>query len=50
MKFFNKNNTGLLFFVVIVVFFVTGCGETVRGLGRDMNRVGRGVKTIFVSD
>ena len=25
-----------------------GCGETIRGVGRDFSRIGRGVKTIFV--
>lgn len=36
--------------VVLLVLCVAGCGETLRGIGRDVQRVGRGVKTIFVSD
>ncbi len=35
----------LLLFVVIVL---QGCGETFSGVGRDFNRIGRGVKTVFV--
>ena len=38
---------GSLFFIVI---FLCGCGSTVRGIGKDFSRVGRGVKTIFVGD
>ena len=33
-----------------VIVFVSGCGETIRGMGRDLTRVGRGIKTVFVSD
>lgn len=35
---------------LLAVFVLSGCGETVRGMGRDLSRVGRGVKTIFISD
>lgn len=38
----------ILFLFVASMF--TGCGETVRGVGRDMNRIGHGIKTIFISD
>jgi len=27
-----------------------GCGETVSGIGKDMSRVGRGVKMIFIRE
>lgn len=33
-------------FILTLVF--SGCGETIRGVGRDISRIGRGVKTIFV--
>ena len=29
---------------------LSGCGETVSGIGKDINRVGRGVKTIFIRE
>lgn len=35
---------------VAVLVCVSGCGETIRGIGSDFNRVGRGIKTIFISD
>jgi predicted small secreted protein len=35
---------------VSLVIFLSGCGETIRGIGSDFNRVGRGIKTIFISD
>ena len=28
---------------------LSGCGETFRGVGKDVSRIGYGVKTIFVS-
>ncbi|HNV86767.1 MAG TPA: hypothetical protein PKL97_07385 [Candidatus Omnitrophota bacterium] len=37
----------ILFFILISLY---GCGSTVRGVGKDFSRVGRGIKTIFVSD
>lgn len=27
--------------------YMTGCGETVSGVGKDANRMGRGVSTFF---
>jgi len=38
----------LLFF--LAVFVVSGCGSTIRGVGKDVSRVGRGVKMIFISE
>lgn len=35
---------------VAALLILSGCGETVRGVGKDVSRVGRGVKTIFVSE
>ena len=35
----------LLLLAVCVVIF--GCGETVSGVGKDVNRMGRGVTTFF---
>ena len=34
---------------LFLAVFISGCGETVHGVGKDVSRVGRGVKTIFVS-
>ncbi|MBI2870955.1 MAG: hypothetical protein HYY14_04515 [Candidatus Omnitrophica bacterium] len=33
-----------------LTLMAAGCGETVRGAGNDVRRMGRGFKTIFVSD
>jgi Entericidin EcnA/B family. len=35
----------LLLLAVCVAIF--GCGETVSGVGKDVNRMGRGVSTFF---
>ena len=35
----------LLLLAVCVTIF--GCGETVSGVGKDVNRMGRGVSTFF---
>jgi len=33
-----------------LVIQLTGCGETFQGIGKDVHRVGKGVKTIFIRD
>jgi len=38
-----------LFLALACVIMLSGCGETIRGVGRDVQRIGYGVKTIFVS-
>lgn len=45
-----KNKLAIILVLVTVSAILSGCGETMRGLGKDFHRVGRGVKTIFVSD
>ncbi|MDD5680862.1 MAG: entericidin [Candidatus Omnitrophica bacterium] len=49
MKLFLKK---LLFtsLLLLVIFQLSGCGETVSGIGKDVRRVGKGVKTIFFRD
>ncbi|MBL7070610.1 MAG: hypothetical protein ISS26_00350 [Candidatus Omnitrophica bacterium] len=37
-------------FLMIMLLQLSGCGETLRGVGKDWGRVGKGVKTIFVRD
>jgi len=39
-----------LFAMGLLLFLLTGCGETVRGVRSDASRIGRGVKQIFVSE
>lgn len=36
--------------MILGIFVLSGCGETIRGVGKDAKRVGRGVYTIFISD
>jgi predicted small secreted protein len=31
-------------------FVLTGCGETMSGIGKDLSRMGKGVKTIFIRE
>lgn len=42
------------FYLIMIIFleiiFSSGCGETVQGVSKDAHRIGRGVRTIFVSD
>ena len=37
----------LIFLLVAVSLGLTGCGETISGVGKDINRMGRGVNTFF---
>jgi predicted small secreted protein len=47
----NSRKIIYLSFALFLLFvFCSGCGETVRGMSKDASRVGRGTKTIFVSD
>jgi predicted small secreted protein len=36
--------------LILTYVITTGCGETIDGLGKDINRIGKGVKTVFVRD
>ena len=31
----------------MICAYLTGCGETASGVGKDVNRMGRGVSTFF---
>ena len=37
----------LFVLLLAVSAFLFGCGETVSGVGKDVNRMGRGVSTFF---
>jgi len=37
----------LICLLVGLCFGLTGCGETVSGVGKDANRMGKGVSTFF---
>ena len=34
----------------MIALFFAGCGSTVRGVGKDIHRVGRGIKMVFISE
>ena len=36
--------------LILLIFQLSGCGETVHGIGKDVQRVKEGIKTIFVRD
>ena len=44
---FRKYVLSVLLLAFISVATI-GCGSTVNGIGKDVKRVGRGIKTIFV--
>ncbi len=37
----------LALLVLATIVSLCGCGETVSGVGKDVNRMGRGVNTFF---
>ena len=43
-----KKYVGLSLLLVLVALVVTGCGETIGGISKDIQRVKRGIKTVFV--
>ncbi len=38
---------GLIIALVVISLSLLGCGETVSGVGKDVNRMGRGASTFF---
>ena len=39
---------GILIILLIgICAFLSGCGETISGVGKDANRMGKGVSTFF---
>ena len=36
--------------ILLVSFFLSGCGETITGAAKDVRRVGKGIKSIFFKD
>ena len=39
-----------LILLFILVLQLSGCGETFHGVSKDAQRMGKGVKTIFIRD
>jgi len=36
--------------ILMIIFFMAGCGETVNGAMKDGQRIGSGVKKIFIRE
>ena len=45
----KKQYIGWFAVAILGALILSGCGETIRGMGKDAMRVGKGVKTIFIS-
>ncbi len=45
-----KRCVALILFLIFISVAISGCGETVSGIGKDAGRIGKGVKTIFIRD
>jgi predicted small secreted protein len=43
-----KRRVALVLGLIIASLITAGCGETVNGLSRDINRIGKGIKTVFM--
>lgn len=46
----SKAKPVCLFLLLVMILLNSGCGETVRGVAKDSMRIGRGIKTIFISE
>lgn len=40
-------NAIVVILILMVCVALAGCGETISGVGKDVNRMGRGVSTFF---
>lgn len=45
-----KRNFALVMITMLLTMCLAGCGETVNGLSKDLKRVGKGIRTVFVRD
>jgi len=43
----TMKNAVLIIFIIAICAVLAGCGETVSGVGKDANRMGKGVNTLF---
>ena len=48
--FLSCRKTIVLIFLAIIILQLSGCGETIQGIGKDVRRVSKGVKTIFIRE
>ncbi len=40
----------MIIFLLVLVVFLAGCGETINGICKDTKRIGVGVHTVFVRE
>ena len=45
-----KRRTAIILVSLFALMAVTGCGETINGISKDVQRVTKGVQTIFFRD
>lgn len=43
-----RKNTALALALIIAAIAMAGCGETIAGMSKDITRIGKGVKTVFI--
>ena len=45
-----KKYVALISVLIMLAIFLTACGETISGMGKDVKRIGKGTKTIFIRE
>ncbi|MFC1809452.1 hypothetical protein ACFL3D_04965 [Candidatus Omnitrophota bacterium] len=45
-----QRNVRIITYFIVAGIVLAGCGETVRGMWKDMQRVGGGLKKVFICD
>jgi predicted small secreted protein len=45
-----KRYIAIVLSLVCASYMLAGCGETFHGIGKDMNRIGKGVNTVIFRD
>ncbi len=40
----------LILSLIVIGAYLSGCGETFSGIGKDASRIGKGVKTVFIRE
>lgn len=45
-----RKYAALVLILLLAAIFITGCGETFTGIGKDTSRIGKGIKTVFIRE
>ena len=45
-----KRSISIFLLLIFVSILLAGCGETISGMAKDVKRIGKGTKTVFIRE